>query len=69
MSEEYHIIQGKLPNGDLQRKLIELETLRSGVAELGLDSFFVPGTTDITELGVVQIVGDIHFLDDEYVQV
>ncbi len=58
MAEEYTIYSGRKANGDL---------VLIGVAadpEYAVEDYFVPGLTDITMAGVIQIMGDTHVLPE-----
>jgi hypothetical protein len=62
MAEEYHILSGKQPNGQLVRMLISNEEIKG----VDIQDFFVPRSTEVKELGIVQIIGDVKYLDDIY---
>jgi hypothetical protein len=58
MNTEFKIYGGTKPNGDYCILGICQD------AEYKVQDYFVPGTTDIEQMGVIQIVGDTHLLPE-----
>lgn len=61
---EYVVLYGK-ERGRIVTKLIDADEFID--AESNPSDFFAPGSEDIEEKGVIQVVGDVEFLDLTYI--
>ena len=61
---EYIVAEGTKSNGDRVQMLIDREDLKEN--HYTVADYFVPGTQNEQQIGVIQIVGDINLLDISY---